>query len=99
MKSLSLNAPGSVTVVEQDVDQSFSMMAVLRVISSGVCAADSYLWSGNHPWDITYPIVPGHEIFGEVIEGMDVIDKIAAVKTKPGDRPVENVKMTVKLVR
>ena len=68
MKSLSLNAPGSVTVVEQDVDQSFSMMAVLRVISSGVCAADSYLWSGNHPWDITYPIVPGHEIFGEVIE-------------------------------
>jgi 2-desacetyl-2-hydroxyethyl bacteriochlorophyllide A dehydrogenase len=68
MKTISLNAPGSVNVVEQDVDQSFSMMAILRVISSGVCAADSYLWSGNHPWDITYPIVPGHEIFGEVIE-------------------------------
>ncbi len=68
MKTISLNAPRSVNVVEQDVDQSFSMMAILRVISSGVCAADSYLWSGNHPWDITYPIVPGHEIFGEVIE-------------------------------
>jgi threonine dehydrogenase-like Zn-dependent dehydrogenase len=43
-------------------------MAVLRVISSGICAADSYLWSGNHPWNIEYPIVPGHEIFGEVIQ-------------------------------
>ena len=55
-------------VDDQEVDQSFTMMAVLRVISSGVCAADAHLWSGNHPWDICYPIVPGHEIFGEVIE-------------------------------
>jgi threonine dehydrogenase-like Zn-dependent dehydrogenase len=43
-------------------------MALVRVISSGICAADSYLWSGKHPWDISYPIVPGHEIFGELIE-------------------------------
>ena len=68
MKTISLNGPGSVAVIDQEVDQSFVMMAVLRVISSGVCAADSYLWSGNHPWDISYPIVPGHEIFGEIIE-------------------------------
>lgn len=68
MKTITLHGPGSVTVVDQEVDQSFTKMAVLRVISSGVCAADSYLWSGNHPWDISYPIVPGHEIFGEVIE-------------------------------
>ena len=68
MKTISLNGPGSVSVIDQEVDQTFTPMAVLRVISSGVCAADSYLWSGNHPWDISYPIVPGHEIFGEVIE-------------------------------
>lgn len=68
MKTISLNGPGSVTVIDQEVDQTFTPMAVLRVISSGVCAADSYLWSGNHPWDISYPIVPGHEIFGEIIE-------------------------------
>lgn len=68
MKTISLSSPGSVSVIDQEVDQSFTTMAVLRVISSGVCAADSYLWSGNHPWDISYPIVPGHEIFGEVIE-------------------------------
>ena len=68
MKTISLNGPGSVSVIDQEIDQTFTPMAVLRVISSGVCAADSYLWSGNHPWDISYPIVPGHEIFGEVIE-------------------------------
>jgi threonine dehydrogenase-like Zn-dependent dehydrogenase len=68
VKTISLNGPGSVSVIDQEVDQTFTPMAVLRVISSGVCAADSYLWSGNHPWDISYPIVPGHEIFGEVIE-------------------------------
>ncbi len=68
MKTILLQAPGDITVIDQEVDQSFERMALVRVISSGLCAADSYLWSGNHPWDITYPIVPGHEIFGEILE-------------------------------
>ena len=34
-----------------------------------------------------------YTVFGEVIEGMDVIDKIATVKTAPGDRPMEDVKI------
>jgi peptidyl-prolyl cis-trans isomerase B (cyclophilin B) len=38
-----------------------------------------------------------YTVFGEVIEGMDVIDKIAAVK-KDGERPVKDVKMTVTLL-
>jgi cyclophilin family peptidyl-prolyl cis-trans isomerase len=38
-------------------------------------------------------------VYGEVIEGMDVIDKIAAVQTKPGDRPVQDVRMTVKVIK
>ncbi len=38
------------------------------------------------------PFLDGsYTVFGQVVEGMDVIDKIAAVKTAPGDRPVENV--------
>ena len=68
MKTISLEAPGAISVINQETDDSFKKMALVRVISSGICAADSYLWSGKHPWDISYPIVPGHEIFGELIE-------------------------------
>lgn len=43
----------------------------------------------------------GYTVYGEVISGMDVIDKIAAVETNraAGDRPVKDVKMTVKVIQ
>jgi peptidyl-prolyl cis-trans isomerase B (cyclophilin B) len=40
-----------------------------------------------------------YTVFGEITEGLDVIDKIAAVKTVPGDRPAQDVKMTIKIVK
>jgi peptidyl-prolyl cis-trans isomerase B (cyclophilin B) len=53
-----------------------------------------YVTNGGTPFlDMNYTV------YGEVISGMDVIDKIAAVKTKPGDRPEKDVKMTVKVVQ
>ncbi len=39
-----------------------------------------------------------YTVFGEVIMGLDVIDKIAAVQTAAGDRPIKDIKMTVSLV-
>lgn len=32
-----------------------------------------------------------HTVFGQVYDGMDVVDEIAAVKTSAGDRPCEDV--------
>jgi peptidylprolyl isomerase len=32
-----------------------------------------------------------HPVFGKVVEGMDVIDKIAKVKTDSSDRPAQNI--------
>jgi peptidyl-prolyl cis-trans isomerase B (cyclophilin B) len=37
----------------------------------------------------------GYTVFGKVIKGLDVIDKIAALAKDHGDRPVQDVRMTV----
>lgn len=34
-----------------------------------------------------------HAIFGEIVDGMSVVEKIGKTKTGPGDKPVEDVKM------
>jgi len=45
------------------------------------------------------PFLDGdYTVFGEVTEGMDVIDKIAAVQTGAGDKPVKEIKMTMKVL-
>ena len=40
-----------------------------------------------------------YTIFGEVVEGRDVVDKIAAVKTAAMDVPVEPVTMTIEILK
>ncbi len=36
----------------------------------------------------------GYTVFGRVVEGMDVVDLIAAVERDPADNPIERVEMT-----
>lgn len=40
-----------------------------------------------------------YTVFGEVVRGIEMIDAIAAVKTGPADRPVEDVRMEVTLLK
>lgn len=40
-----------------------------------------------------------YTVFGEIIEGMDIIDKIAALKTDKNDRPLTDVRMTIEVVK
>ena len=40
-----------------------------------------------------------YTVFGEVISGLDVIDKIAAVQTAAGDKPVKDVKMKITVIK
>ncbi|HRI59658.1 MAG TPA: peptidylprolyl isomerase [Saprospiraceae bacterium] len=40
-----------------------------------------------------------YTVFGRVIKGLDVIDKIAATQTAPGDRPVKDVKMKMRVIK
>lgn len=40
-----------------------------------------------------------YTVFGELIEGFDVLDKIAAVPKDGRDRPIEDVKMNVRITK
>jgi len=40
-----------------------------------------------------------YTVFGEVLEGMEVMDKITKLKRNKSDRPDKDVKMTVKLIK
>jgi peptidyl-prolyl cis-trans isomerase B (cyclophilin B) len=40
-----------------------------------------------------------YTVFGQVISGLDIIDSIAAVQTGAGDRPMQDVAMTMEVIR
>ncbi|HQU57786.1 MAG: peptidylprolyl isomerase [Phaeodactylibacter sp.] len=52
-----------------------------------------YLEKGGYP-----PLDGDYTVFGRVVEGLDVIDKIAAESTSPDNRPVRDIHMTVQIV-
>lgn len=55
---------------------------------------DQYKELGGTPFlDMNYTV------FGQVIEGLDIIDSIAAVQTLKGDRPAEDVKFSVEILK
>jgi peptidyl-prolyl cis-trans isomerase B (cyclophilin B) len=45
------------------------------------------------------PFLDGsYTVFGEITEGLDVIDKIASVEKDSNDRPVKDIRMTIRIV-
>ncbi len=40
-----------------------------------------------------------YTVFGRIVEGLDIVDKIGAVRTANGDRPVTDVKMKIKVIK
>ena len=53
----------------------------------------AYLENGGYP-----PLDGAYTVFGQVVEGMDVIDKIANAQRDRMDRPVQDIRMKVSIV-
>ncbi len=47
---------------------------------------DKYIEVGGTPW-----LDDQHTVFGQVIEGLDIVDKIAAVETDQNNKPIDDV--------
>ena len=39
-----------------------------------------------------------YTVFGEVVSGMDVVDKISQEPKDAHDRPLKNIRMTIKMI-
>lgn len=83
------NTNGSQFFIVQasDVDPGFiSQMAQLTDRGFPTETVENYKAVGGTPW-----LDFKHTVFGQVYEGMEVVDAIANVKTARGDKPVEDV--------
>ena len=67
-------------------NEQITMMEQQRGLKLSETQKKIYTTLGGSPW-----LDGGYTVFGEVVEGLDVIDKISEVKTAPGDRPVADV--------
>jgi len=55
---------------------------------------EAYTTIGGYP-----PLDGEYTVFGEVVEGLDVLDKIAAVETDQYNRPKTDVKMEIEVIK
>jgi cyclophilin family peptidyl-prolyl cis-trans isomerase len=78
------------TVLTEDVLNSYEQR---NKTTFGPEQRKTYTTTGGAPW-----LDGGYTVFGEVVSGFDVIDKIAAVPVGPGDKPVNNVTMKIEIL-
>jgi peptidyl-prolyl cis-trans isomerase A (cyclophilin A) len=80
--------PGYTFGDEFTSELNFNEPYVLAMANAGPSTNGSqfFITTVPTPW-----LTGKHTIFGEVIDGADIIDKISRVQTVPGDRPVQDV--------
>lgn len=80
------NTNGSQFFIVQAKEVPMQMLAQLEGAGYPAEIIEAYSTHGGTPW-----LDNRHTVFGQVIDGMDIVEKIADVKTGAQDKPVEDV--------
>lgn len=64
MRALVAHGPGNYRLEEVPEPLVADGGRLVEVEAAGVCAADRMLWRGDGPWQLSWPMVPGHELLG-----------------------------------
>lgn len=80
------NTNGSQFFIVQMKEVPLQMLSQLKQGGWPEEIVDAYAERGGTPW-----LDQKHTVFGQVIEGLDVLEDIANVKVGPQDKPVEDV--------
>lgn len=75
-------------------EQTLNQMETMRRFHYTPEQRADYLANGGTP-----QLDREYTVFGRVIKGLEVIDKVAAVEKGPGDRPVKDVKMKIRVIK
>lgn len=67
MKSIVINKPGDVSVIEMEKPVPKKGEALLKLLYGGVCGSDLGSYRGTFAY-VSYPRIPGHEFSAEIIE-------------------------------
>lgn len=91
--------PGFRNPTERHPDLKHNRPGILAMANAGpnTDGCQFYVTVAATAWLDSPPPPGGYSVFGEVVEGMDVVNKISTVKTGPQDRPVEDV--TIKSIK
>jgi D-arabinitol dehydrogenase (NADP+) len=64
MKSVAIQKPNEILVLERDVPEPGPGELMIQVMASGICGTDLHIYRGEYMG--TYPVIPGHEFSGVV---------------------------------
>ena len=83
MKAVVFRGPNDMVMKTLSIPQIEPNEVLVRSMASGICHSDFDLLSGKYIVPFTYPVTPGHEWAGEVVEVGSGVTSF-----KPGDRVV-----------